>query len=68
MCDYGSDKGYILGSQSLLSRTILPYYLPGVAGNLWCCRERYNHGHNIWRLFDCLRNFLLTTSETKRDC
>ena len=30
MCDNGSDKGYILGSQSLLYRTILLYYLLGL--------------------------------------
>ena len=27
----------------------------------------YNHGHNNYRLFDTLPNFLSTTSETKRD-
>ena len=26
-----------------------------------------NNGHNILRLFDTLRNFVLTTSETERD-
>ena len=27
----------------------------------------YNHGHNIFRPFDTLPNFLFTTIETKRD-
>ena len=26
----------------------------------------YNHGHNIFKIFDTLLNFLFTTSETKR--
>ena len=29
--------------------------------------KNYNHFHNILRLFDDLRNFLFTTSETMRD-
>ena len=31
------------------------------------CEEKYNHGHNIMRIFDVLRNFPFTTSETKPD-
>ena len=27
----------------------------------------YNYGHNIWRIFDVLRNVPFTTSETKPD-
>ena len=27
----------------------------------------YNHGHNIMRIFDVLRNFPFTASETKSD-
>ena len=26
----------------------------------------YNHGHNVFRIFDILGNFPFTTSETKR--
>ena len=29
--------------------------------------KNYNHFHNILKLFDVLRNFLFTTSETMRD-
>ena len=28
----------------------------------------YNHGHNIFRIFDVLPNFPFTTSEMMRDC
>ena len=31
------------------------------------CEEKYNHGHNIMRIFDVLPNFPFTTSETKPD-
>ena len=30
-------------------------------------RSKYNHGHNILRLFDILANFTLTTSQRKHD-
>ena len=45
---------------------ILPH-LVWIRRDIFSALQGYNHGHNILRLFYILPNFILATSETKRD-